>query len=934
MDHKELASLLVSQEKAESIPAILEQYSRLADRELAEELKNVCYATWNSEPAKARRASIAADQLAEVVDAPEITAIAAWIRGISALTKGELELAVKYISDSRESFRSAGNDFDAAQATVAMLIPLALLGRYEEASGAGISALEVFEKEGDDVAAGKIEMNLSNIASRKGDHRLAESFGRSALGRFTRIGEAQWRTLAENDLANTLVELNRFREAESQYLKALDSALSEGMSVTEAEIEACLGNLATFRGRYDEALKYLERSRRKFEKSEMPHQTAIAELEMAEIYLTLNLLEEALTMLNSAAKTLSDLKLQGEEARARTNLGRLYLLLGLPEKSALELDRAETLYTNEGNSTGRATVLIVEAKAKLKSGAPEESLSLLDRFLDLLNESDSRLNLEQAILRGEALRAIGQLEKSESILLEARKGARETQIANVELQTTNLLGLIRLDRGNPASAEALFREAVQMTEAMRDPIAAEEFRMAYLSDKLAPYDNLLGICLQEGRIEEAFAVNESARSKTLAEAVRRRASGSSNEIDSELERSKQELREKLNWFYSRLIRAEGEDAVKLQDQVLETERDLAEVSRRIEITRALITDPASTDISVESISETLEDGSGLVEFIVRNGAFSAFVVSSEGLTFVPEIATVEEVSSALKGLRFQFGSMRFGANLPLAFEAQIRKRTDSHLQQLRSLLLDPLEDHILDRDLVIVPSGILNYVPFSALKDGDAYEAEKRVIAYCPGASVWTELARKKRGKFENALLVGFEDEHIPNVNDEIESLSGMFSRSWTFTGFEAAYSAYEEHAGKCEVVHLACHGKFRPDNPMFSSLHLADGHATVRDICAVDLNSALVTLSACETGLSSIYPGNEILGLARGFLTAGATDLVMSLWTVSDAATRELMVSFYGGLPRHSCPAKALNEAQRGMIGDGKQPYHWAPFVTIGTLN
>ena len=71
----------------------------------------------------------------------------------------------------------------------------------------------------------------------------------------------------------------------------------------------------------------------------------------------------------------------------------------------------------------------------------------------------------------------------------------------------------------------------------------------------------------------------------------------------------------------------------------------------------------------------------------------------------------------------------------------------------------------------------------------------------------------------------------------------------------------------------------FGPDNPMYSSLHLADGWVTVRDVTETKIDAELVTLSACETGLSKIHAGDEILGLARGFLSAGAKRLVLSLW-------------------------------------------------------
>jgi CHAT domain-containing protein len=131
--------------------------------------------------------------------------------------------------------------------------------------------------------------------------------------------------------------------------------------------------------------------------------------------------------------------------------------------------------------------------------------------------------------------------------------------------------------------------------------------------------------------------------------------------------------------------------------------------------------------------------------------------------------------------------------------------------------------------------------------------------------------------------------------------------------------------------VHLACHGQFRPDNPHFSAVRLADGWLTVRDAYSLDLHCELVTLSACESGMSSVTPGDELLGLARGFLSAGAPALLVSLWTADDAATAALMQRFYARLVAGASPATALRVAQCEALRTTPHPYFWAPFILIG---
>jgi CHAT domain-containing protein len=132
-------------------------------------------------------------------------------------------------------------------------------------------------------------------------------------------------------------------------------------------------------------------------------------------------------------------------------------------------------------------------------------------------------------------------------------------------------------------------------------------------------------------------------------------------------------------------------------------------------------------------------------------------------------------------------------------------------------------------------------------------------------------------------------------------------------------------------ALHLACHGLFRSGNPMFSALKLHDGWLLAADAVGLDLDGALVALSACESGRSEVMGGDEILGLARAFLGAGAATLVVSQWLAQDATTAELMAGWYERLKEGERPGAALRAAQLEIMQKYPHPYHWAPFVLIG---
>jgi CHAT domain-containing protein len=136
---------------------------------------------------------------------------------------------------------------------------------------------------------------------------------------------------------------------------------------------------------------------------------------------------------------------------------------------------------------------------------------------------------------------------------------------------------------------------------------------------------------------------------------------------------------------------------------------------------------------------------------------------------------------------------------------------------------------------------------------------------------------------------------------------------------------------GDYRYIHFATHAVFRRDNPQFSGLRLADGWLIAHDLYRRSLRCSLATLAACRTGMSQVTPGDEVLGLARGFLHAGARAVMVSHWAADDAATSELMKACYSGMFNGLSRAAALRSAQQSLRGRYPDPYYWAPFVLIG---
>ena len=178
--------------------------------------------------------------------------------------------------------------------------------------------------------------------------------------------------------------------------------------------------------------------------------------------------------------------------------------------------------------------------------------------------------------------------------------------------------------------------------------------------------------------------------------------------------------------------------------------------------------------------------------------------------------------------------------------------------------------------------------------------------------------------------MLGYSGGKLPGVLDEAQRVASLLGGTCYLDG-DATRKVVVGEAPRFDILHLAAHGEARLDNPAFAHVALADGQLGMADILTIRLDGALVTLSACETGRSAVVGGDELIGLSRGFLFAGASTLVQSLWRVDDVATTVLMEYFYTELRQSQPPIDALRSAQRKSIDAGAPPYVWAPFQVVG---
>jgi len=941
MKRSELAALLVAASNADR-EALLRENSALADAELAYLLKDICLDGWSSHPAQALGAADALQRLAKQNSDPEIRALCAWSSGLEMLIHGQMERTISDLEDAYARFLALDKPHVAAATQVSKLIALAMLGRYDEAIECGLRAREIFLAGGDLQAVGKIENNIGNIYFRRDDYEEAERFQSAARERFAALNDQIQLAKVNNCLANTHALLHKFASAETLYGEAVWQAEASGLTVTQAEIEGNIGNFALYQGRYDRALDYLERSRRRYASLEMPHQSSIAEQEIADCYLELNLAPEAAEIYQRTIPKFAELGMQAEEARALAYYGRALILLGKIGEAQSSLAGARTLYAAERNEVGEAMVALTQAQLDFHQGNyAAASLTAAEAEPRLALSGSWRKLLMARWLHGEAERAQGHTSEAKTILEQTLVQAKENEQPQVVERCYTSLGLLASMTGDKNSAELFFQQAVAMTEELRAPLPGEEFRTAFFSDKLVPYNELVRLCLADGnaRFAEAFSYVERARSRALVDELGGYLTLQTEPRDSfetELLDQLAELRRELNYLYNqvdslgRQARPNANELEVVRQELRERERKTSEIMRQLQHrAEKIFTQVEKIDLA--ALQRDLGPDTSLVEYTTIDDEVLAFVITEDRVEVVRNLGSEAAVSAELNQLRFQIDTLRHGAQSVRRHLPALTRRAQRHLQSLYDFLLRPIESELSKRRLVIVPHRTLHYLPFQALHDGEGYLIQRHEISYAPSALALQQCLHRERAGVNRALLLGTADEQTPSVRDEIKALAPLFPEAVVLLDEDATLEALRKQAPSAEVVHLACHGQFRPDNPQFSSLKLRDGWLTVRDAYNLKLHGALVTLSACETGVSAVAPGDELIGLARGFFAAGAPSLVISLWTVDDDATAALMTDFYTHLRETGSVTGALRHAQLQVMKTNPHPFFWSPFVLVG---
>lgn len=319
-------------------------------------------------------------------------------------------------------------------------------------------------------------------------------------------------------------------------------------------------------------------------------------------------------------------------------------------------------------------------------------------------------------------------------------------------------------------------------------------------------------------------------------------------------------------------------------------------------------------LGMAALRDLLDDRT-LVEYGRHEGRVVAVVVTPRAGRVV-DLADESEVASHLHALFFAL--RRLANPRAVASSDAARASADLRVDALRRLLVEPL-DVGTDDELVVVPTGVLHGVPWSALHTAP--------VALAPSATLWGQTAQGAPGGRRGTVLVAGPE--LDGAREEVDALSALHPGATVLGPDRSVADDVLGALRHADLGHLACHGVLRADNPMFSSLALADGPVTVQELHAAGAAPRRLVLASCHGGADVAYEGGEVLGLVSAMLAQGTEGVVASIAAIPDVESVDLMVALHRRLRAGDTLAHALHDA-RGTI-DRSTPGGYVNWCTFG---
>ena len=513
--------------------------------------------------------------------------------------------------------------------------------------------------------------------------------------------------------------------------------------------------------------------------------------------------------------------------------------------------------------------------------------------------------------------------------------------------------------GNRGAALNDYHTLFALQDSLRNEVTSPESQR-YLSRNLHPFfDRALRLCyddyLASGKtasLWRAFEISERARAYGLMATLQ--SSGSISSGREEI------LRAQV---------ARWERAVSLGDSTHLT--DLQDA--RLRLDRSQVGHPTATGrVGIDreaTLACVAAYGATLLEYHLGSEISLLFLLTPDGELRAYEVAEGEQLTTRVTAWRraINESSYRKKSLRPQHVQDSLDHQYALLGRKLTDQLLPPEVRRSLHRRprLIIVPDGALHYLPFAALPmtavEGPIdyrsvdYLQKTVAIQYAYSAAYLTRVSQADTATYRTNLLAfapsfggaaektrgGTRLGMLTHNREEVRALEGMVPKAEAYFAAAASRRQFMERIGGSRILHLSSHGRVDPADPNLSFIAFSQAGDTLlhdellyfNDLYHLPLHNQLTVLSACETSLGKLVPGETTMSLASAFAAAGARSTLTTLWKVDDAATKDAIVEFYRHLLSGESRAVALSRAQTLLVAsDYAHPYYWAGLSLHGS--
>lgn len=741
-----------------------------------------------------------------------------------------------------------------------------------------------------------------------------------------------------------LHRLGSLDRAAREYERALDGFSAVGDVPAEARLRADLGLLEVQRGRYEEARAQLEEAESLARRTHQEWPATVALHNRGYLDAVLGRFADALDELADAGEQYEHIGNQVGAHLASVDRAIALWRVGLVGDAVIEVDRATAGIAAIGQPVDAADTLLLAARIKLAAsdagGARHAAREASRLFAE--QERDQWIPLAGLVevLADELDGAVeGLAERCEevSVRLLASRWMSEAVIAQVTAGKLYLRGgqigearrlLARAtrarstgsaaDRAAAHAAHALLHEAAENRNAARRSVneglrvlADNQASLGALEARahVASYGDALivvgaRLAVADRRPRELLARIESARGMV---SLLPRATPPDDHVLAGLLADLRAVTEDL-----RTATADGEHRGEALRHQATLEHRVRDHTRRSRASGG----PAALTLP-EAIGRLGEHQ--LVEYANLDGQLWAVTVD-RGRCAMHDLGSIDETEAGIDQIDFALNRMNRTQGSPASRHAASETIRDVGARLERRLV--PERVRRSGRPLVIVPTGRLHGLAWRALPT-----LADRPVMVSPSLFGHTVAARARAAhrKRHTALIGG---PSLAAAADELAALMRIYPSATMLDAERSTAASCLDALGRATLVHMACHGSFRSDNPLFSTLRVADGDLTVYDLERCERLPHTMVLSACNAAVSAVLRGGALLGMSSSLIQLGVSSVIAPLTPVSDERSVELMTRLHRELAAGTAPAAALAKA---AVVDGELDATAAAFVSIG---